>query len=635
MSSMLRGSMFILLVNAMVATGCGDDDDVGSPDAAEGTPDAAVQPDGPIEDVDAAIEPDAPVMPDAAAIDGAVQPDSEVAPVDSGSDIDGAVTIDGAIVIDGSPPIDAAPTPSEQLQAVRDAADGAVDLTVDGVLVTYEKPLVGSDPAGIFVQADPLGPALFVAVDPTTLSPRPAVGDAVSFRVTAVATVDGQKRITALADLAILSSGNPLAGLVQDVSAATDLVSALGSYESELIHVTGTVGAFSGAGTGHVAAVLTTAGVSGDTGLKLRVTTAVRDELDLAAGCTITLDATPLWRFTATAQASAWNASELALSGCPAPRVVSAVATSPTTVLVTFDRHLAAGSVSADGSQFSFAPALTASAALVSDKTVTLTTTAQTGGTSYTVTVAGTVTDALGAGVDPAFDEATFLGFLTPAVVRINEVNANLLATTGCDLIELRVISGNSMDGYRLRERTTDVLTFTGLVVAPGDFVVVHFNSANATCNPGMSGSETTSVTQQPAATFAQNYDTAWDWYSTDTGLTATDNVFTVYDATGAIMDAVLVADDPTGTAAAASETAAAEVAAVGHWQMVGGGIPAGGFVDDAFCSNAVQDLNGTDDTTPSGTSIQRSDDFDSNDLGGWGMAAATWGARNAGQTTP
>jgi hypothetical protein len=137
-----------------------------------------------------------------------------------------------------------------------------------------------------------------------------------------------------------------------------------------------------------------------------------------------------------------------------------------------------------------------------------------------------------------------------------------------------------------------------------------------------------------PAATNPQNYDTAYDLYSTDTGLVATDNVFTVRDNLTTIQDVVLVSDDTTGTAANDSETAAATAAAASEWQMVGGGVPAGGFVDDDFSAHAVQDLNATG-TTALLDSIQRNDDADSNDLGGWTQTASSWGVKNAGQTTP
>jgi hypothetical protein len=93
--------------------------------------------------------------------------------------------------------------------------------------------------------------------------------------------------------------------------------------------------------------------------------------------------------------------------------VVSASSTSATSVLVTFDRNILPASVNADGSQFTLsadlAPAATAAA--VSGKTVTLTTAPQTAAASYTVTVAATVTDMLGTGVDATARSTTFSGF--------------------------------------------------------------------------------------------------------------------------------------------------------------------------------------------------------------------------------
>jgi hypothetical protein len=79
-------------------------------------------------------------------------------------------------------------------------------------------------------------------------------------------------------------------------------------------------------------------------------------------------------------------------------------------------------------------------------------------------------------------------------------------------------------------------------------------------------------------------------------------------------------------------ETQAAEVASAGHWQMVGGGVPAGGFIDDDFNAHAAQDLNGTG-TSAAGDSIQRINDIDNNDKSDWTMTTQSWGALNSGQS--
>jgi hypothetical protein len=210
------------------------------------------------------------------------------------------------------------------------------------------------------------------------------------------------------------------------------------------------------------------------------------------------------------------------------------------------------------------------------------------------------------------------------AVVRVNEINANIIS--GCDLVELRVMSGGSMDAFQLFESTTSILTFTGLEVAENDYVVVHINSA--ACSPGCSN-ETTGPGQSICpASFAQ----AFDWYSPDTSIASTTNVLTLYGSVGNIVDAVLLADDASGTAAAA-ETQAAALASASQWTMVGGGVPPGGFVDGDFRAHAVLDLNATS-TNAAGTSIQRTNDEDSNTKADWAMVAtASWGFNNAGQT--
>ena len=521
---------------------------------------------------------------------------------------------------------------SAQIAAARQAADGAADVLIQGALVSYRKPTIGADVAGFFVQASDVGPALFVAVDPTTLVPAPVAGDLVTLRVTQMGTSLGMRQATAIAGWSVSGSGGELECLLQEVSTSTDLVSNLASYESELIALDGTVaGAFGAAGTSFQSAPINTVGISGDTSLRLRVPTTLRDAMGIAQGCSFTLLGTPLWRANTVAQPSAWTVEDLSLQSCPAPTVMSAVATSITTVAIEFSRPIDPGSVLGNGTQFSFDNGLMASAASASGSTVTVTTSAQLAGTTYTVTVASSVTDTLGGAVGIP-NTASFGGFQLAALLRINELNANV--ANGCDQIELRVVSGGSMQGIQVGERNVVIHTFPPFQVQSNDRVVIHFDSADTlNCNPGSATGETTSTTQQPSAIFGRNYDAAFDWHIADTGLTNTDNVITLYAPAGGIMDAVLLSDDPTGIAAADSETQAGVVAGFGQWQMVGGGVPPGGFVDDNFNAHAVLDLNGTDiAVTGASTSIQRNNNTDSNDLQGWAVLPQTFGALNSGQ---
>ncbi|MBZ0235510.1 MAG: Ig-like domain-containing protein, partial [Deltaproteobacteria bacterium] len=570
-------------------------------------------------------------------------PDIDAPDVDAGIDAAPDAMVDA--------PTDAMPTPSESIGFVR-AASGAVSLPVTDVTVTYIKPVGGTpanDPAGFTVQAEQNGPAVMIAVDPATLTPVPEVGDVVSFTVTNVTVEAMQPRATAITGFTRSSQGADVGALAQDVSAATDLVTALDSYDSEIIDVSGTIGSdFTSAGSGFESAQITTTGINAvSANFVLRIPTAVRDAADMANGCSFTLDNTPVHRFNAIAQLTAYVSGDFTVMDCPGPVVTNVVALSATSVRVTFSRFIDENSVNADGSQFTFDNGLTASAATVSGRTVTLTTSAQSGTTMYMLTVASSVTDLAGTAMGTP-NMFMFMGFVTPAVLRINEINANI--GSGCDLIELRVISGGVMTGYKVQERTGTAsnnemsFTFTALSVATNDIIVLHTNSGSATCNPLVSGNgamNETTVAGQPAAMFTRNYDTALDWYSSDAGLVATDNVITLYDATGAIMDCALIDDDTAPTAqtpsnvAAGSETQAAACAAANQWQNVGGGTPAGGYVDDDFRFNAVLDSNNSGDTN-TGTTLQRLDDTDENDKADWTTGAGsahTWGLINAGQS--
>jgi hypothetical protein len=428
-------------------------------------------------------------------------------------------------------------TPISQIEAVRNAAaagtDGGagVSLPVDDVVVTYVRPSLGTDRAGFFVQADPTGPALFVGIDPATLSPVPIVGDRVSFVVNSAVTLGGVRTVDVLSGWTRSAQGVDLAPFLQDISNKSDVVSSLGSYESELIKLTGTVaGAFVSAGSPFVAAPVNTAGLSGNPDLRLRIPSTVRDAIDLTQGCQFTLEKGPMWRFKGVAQPSAFVDSEVTITTCPAPKPVAALALSATSVRVTFDRQINPATVLADGSQFTFDNNLTASAATVSGNDVVVTTSAQTARTPYKVTVASTITDRRGTAVGAApNNETTFTGYDPPAQLVINEVNANI--SNAKDLIELRVVSGGTVKGIRVQQDFgTLIATLPDVTVATGDIIVVHCDNDEVTTP------ETTSKGQCTATTCFPN---AWDFGSEDNGLTFTNRLIVVRNADGTYQDIV------------------------------------------------------------------------------------------------
>lgn len=559
--------------------------------------------------------PDAPVTADAATSDAATDAPATDANIDA-QDID-AVDID-------------APQ-GDGIAEVRAAANGDVTLDVRNVTVTYLKPALGNstnDPAGFTVQSQQMGPGLFVSVDPSTLSPPAVVGDVVSFQVTTKGTVGLQPRAQAITSWTRHSQGANVSALAQNISAATDVLSAIDNYDSELVTVTGTLAqSFAGSGSGFQRAAINTAGIMDESDFQFRVPATLVDALDLANTCTVTATNVPMGRYEMQAQIGAFVASDFTLSNCPAPTVTDAIALSPTSVRVTFSRRVLASSFMADGSQFTFDNNLTASAATLDGRTVTLTTSQQTGGTTYTVTAASSLTDLQGTAIGtPSSD--TFNGYLTAAVLKINEINANI--DGNCDLIELRAVSGGPVEGFKLMERTAVLVTLPAITLQPNDIVVVHFGGGNTGCNPAGATNEMTSKTQFPVAMHSQNYDTAYDLYTTAmSGLTRTNNVFTLKDATNAIQDAVFTADGPSDTTAGGTETQAAAVGAANQWSPM-----LAAYEDDVFYMHAVQDLDGTG-TSSTGTTIQRINDNDTNSKADWTTgagAAQTWGLLNVGQ---
>jgi hypothetical protein len=308
-------------------------------------------------------------------------------------------------------------TTSDQIAAARATADGTgLALPIAGAYVTYLKPQLGADAAGFYIQAQANGPALFVAVDPTTLAPVPVVGDEVSFSIIELDTADGMRQVLTIAGFSVASSGFNVASFIQDVSAATDLISALDDYESELISLDATIiSDFANAGSPGRAAQIATAGYptgAGDS-LRLRIPSAVENALDLRAGCNVSVVGTPLWRFNADAQPSAWNASEITVNSCPAPELTGAAALSAVDVDLTFSTNIDAASLTNVPNQITFDQGVSAVSAVVNGSVVTVTTDGFGSGVTYTVTVAATVTDLLGAGVLATANSTTFIAPVT------------------------------------------------------------------------------------------------------------------------------------------------------------------------------------------------------------------------------
>jgi chitobiase/beta-hexosaminidase-like protein len=456
---------------------------------------------------------------------------------------------------------DPAADTSAQIAAVRAAAPGSINLPIQQALVTYVKPLTGSDPAGFFLQAQKDGPALFVSVDPGTLSPSPLPGDRVSLVATGKDVVSGHARVTSLqsGSFVMHRRGESLPPLLSDAS-SVDLVARVEDYESEYLSVSGTLSStFSASGTGHMQASLSTVGnpntPGSPTSLKLRMPTplltALQSRYDLNQDCSVTTTG-PLWRFLSTSQPSAWEEKDLQVLSCPAPRLLSVVPTSATSLAVRFDRRIRPESVFSHGGQFTFDNGLVATAASVVDNEVRLTTSAQEAGRAYTLAVAGTVQDLMGTGVDAATRNKSFFGFEKPAVLRLNEVAPHLSTLSGSatvqrDVVELYVVEPGSTSNVSLTTDNFIVATLPRVQVAAGDIIVVHLSPDTAS-NGDAPASETLSKSEYSTADHRANYDTAWDFHGTANGFISYSNaVLRVRDPAGTPQDAVAFAQSASG----------------------------------------------------------------------------------------
>lgn len=331
-----------------------------------------------------------------------------------------------------------------QIAAVRAAADlgtGSVSLPVQAALVTFVKPLVPdagatTDPAGFIVQAGNLGPALFVAVEASTLAV--SAGDLVDFTVTSVGKNAGLRVATGLSGVVKQSSGNPVSGLAQNASSVDFAqVSSLDDREVELLSMNGSlVGEMAFAGAGYLAASFTTAGTTNMAVMKLRLPAALVDAEGLGTGCSVQLTASPLWRLNAQAQPSAFTSSALSGSTCPAPQLLAAAATSLTAVRATFTRPMNPFSVTS--STMTIGGLSVTQATQVSASTWNLTTSTQTGGTSYSLTASTSVADVRGTPISASARTATFTGYQPPVSgILINEVDYDNVGTDSAEFIEL------------------------------------------------------------------------------------------------------------------------------------------------------------------------------------------------------
>ncbi|CAM3264996.1 hypothetical protein G4177_00380 [Corallococcus sp. ZKHCc1 1396] len=341
---------------------------------------------------------------------------------------------------------------STQITAVLAAAAGAQSpaLPISGAYVTYVKPAVtgSTEAGGFFLQAEANGPAVFVLGSASATAV--AVGDRVTLNVTDKEVTTARNVVKTVTDLVVVSRNHGVwnldtqtpPGLKVDVSGVDSFEDGgtAATFESRLVSVSGKLEAGAGSGAGFTGFAVDTAGEPTASNLRLRVPSTISSDLDLTAGCDVTVPTGIVWRFNLQSQVSVFRPEQLIVNSCPAPKLTEARASSTTEVQLTFDRKLDASTVQA--TDFTLAPAAAISAATVNGNQVALTTDALPPSTPYTLTVNGEVKDTAGKVLDAAANSATFTSLTPPpagASLVINEVDYDNVGTDnqGAEFVEI------------------------------------------------------------------------------------------------------------------------------------------------------------------------------------------------------
>lgn len=320
---------------------------------------------------------------------------------------------------------------SAQIQALITAATGAtapvaVNILVDNGTVSMTKPAFGVEKPGFFIQGERGGPAIYVVHEGAASIVR---NDIVSFKATEVTLAAGVMFVSAFTDLDVQAGGGDADQLIQDVS-AVDLVTGYDALANEHVSFDAEiVSEFAFAGEGFVSAQIKTAGVTtpGE-GLKVRLPATLVAAQALGNGCLIEVSRGVIWRFQSSngtftqTQPSVYEDFDI-FAVCDGPQLVSATAASATEVVLAFNKAVDPASITNAASQFTISNGLTVSAASVVGNSIKLTTSAQTAGTSYVVTIAASVTDVADRPIVASSQAGTFSGFAGLVKLIINEVD--------------------------------------------------------------------------------------------------------------------------------------------------------------------------------------------------------------------
>ncbi len=210
------------------------------------------------------------------------------------------------------------------------------------------------------------------------------------------------------------------------------------------------------------------------------------------------------------------------------------------------------------------------------------------------------------------------------ATVLINEIKVGNAPPE--DYVELYVVAGGSMGGWKLLDQSTTRYTFDeSFTVQTGDLIVIHYDSANQ----GTFANEDNAGSTINESAGTDSVATAYDVYILTTTQTGTDSALLLTNALGQVADSVPYSDRSTAVAASVMTFWATMDGSASVYKWDWAAVPVDGVNDTASENESV-------DVSNAALSSQRDSNYlgggiqDTNTIGEWCQSGNTMGTTNA-----
>jgi len=211
-----------------------------------------------------------------------------------------------------------------------------------------------------------------------------------------------------------------------------------------------------------------------------------------------------------------------------------------------------------------------------------------------------------------------------PAVVELNEIAPN--QTNSKHLVELRVVTGGTCEGILIEQAGFGspivLATLPDAVVATDDLIVVHLNP------PGSPPSESAGNAEFPAVTYPGNYDGAWDFLGSPSGIAFGTRVIQVRNALEQLTDVLPATREPYNPPSGFLGALQA-VQAVGLWLPADcGGSPCSDTGTPA-AKDVIVDWEGAHGALATDDTVARHAGAETHQASDWATGPSTMGAPN------